>query len=112
MSKYGLNMINLVLTYIDHHYWGPPWWFDALKSVPVKHLGHFRNALKWLFWGKWINSDNLLTILIIANKIDWLPLCPLQYRPSGTAVQPIPTLRVKNDKLLYAGPALQVYVNF
>ena len=24
MSENGLNMIDLVLTYIDHHYWGPP----------------------------------------------------------------------------------------
>ena len=50
----------LIKTHLDHQ-WGPPWWFDALKSVPVKHLGHFRNALKWRFWGEWINSDNLLT---------------------------------------------------
>ena len=46
MSKYGLNMIDLVLTYLDHH-WGHPWWFDALKSIPVIHFGHFRIAPKW-----------------------------------------------------------------
>ena len=33
---------------IDYH-WAPlgPWWFDALKSVPVIYLGHLRNAPKW-----------------------------------------------------------------
>ena len=35
---------------IDYH-WAPlgPWWFDALKSVPVIYLGHLRNAPKWPF---------------------------------------------------------------
>ena len=34
MSENGSNMIDLDLTYLDHCS-GPPWWFDALKSVPV-----------------------------------------------------------------------------
>ena len=36
-------MIDLVLPPLDHH-WGPPLWFNALKSIPVIHFGHFRNA--------------------------------------------------------------------
>ena len=34
MSENDLNMIDLVLTHLDNC-WGPPWWFDTLKSVPV-----------------------------------------------------------------------------
>ena len=45
MWEYGLNMIDLVLTHLGHH-WGPPRWFDALKSVPVLDFGHIRNAPK------------------------------------------------------------------
>ena len=45
MSEYGLDMIDLVLTHLDHH-WGYPWWFGTLKSIPVIHFGHFRNAWK------------------------------------------------------------------
>ena len=48
-------MINLVLTHLDHC-WGPPWWFGALKSVPVIHFSRFRHAWKWPFWGKWGND--------------------------------------------------------
>ena len=39
MSENGLSMIDLVLTHLDHC-WGPPWWFGALKSVPVIHFDH------------------------------------------------------------------------
>ena len=45
MWEYGLNMIDLVVTHLGHH-WGPPRWFDALKSVPVLDFGHIRNAPK------------------------------------------------------------------
>ena len=45
MSENGLNMIDLVLTHLDHC-WGPPWWFGALKSVLVLDFGHFRHAPK------------------------------------------------------------------
>ena len=34
MSEYGLDMVDLVLTNLDHC-WGPPWWFDALKSAQL-----------------------------------------------------------------------------
>ena len=40
------NMINLVSTHLTHP-WGRPWWFDALKSLPVVIFGHFRHAWKW-----------------------------------------------------------------
>ena len=51
MSENGLNMIDLVLTHLDH-FWGPTWWFDALISVPVIHFSRFRHAWKWPFLGK------------------------------------------------------------
>ena len=51
LSEMGLSMIDLVLTHLDHC-WGPPWWFGALKSVPVIHFGRFRHAWKWTFGGK------------------------------------------------------------
>ena len=34
------------LTHLTHP-WGPPWWFDALNSLPVVIFGHFRHAWKW-----------------------------------------------------------------
>ena len=35
-----LNMIDLVITHLNHP-WGPPGWFDALNSVLVVIFGHF-----------------------------------------------------------------------
>ena len=43
MSEYGLNMIDFILTHLDH-YCGPSQWFDALKSVPGVVFGRFQNA--------------------------------------------------------------------
>ena len=43
MSENDLDMINLVLNHLDHCC--TPWWFDALKSVPVLilgEIGHFQ----------------------------------------------------------------------
>ena len=37
---------DLLETHLDHC-WGPHWWFDALKSVPVLHFGRFRHAWNW-----------------------------------------------------------------
>ena len=73
MSEYGLNMIDLVLTYLDHH-WGHPWWFDALKSIPVIHFGHFWNAWKWSLLGKLVilghfgNDQNVSLELISVHQ--------------------------------------------
>ena len=36
---------------------GTPCWFDALKSVPVIHFGHFRNGHFWANWTFWGNSE-------------------------------------------------------
>ena len=62
MSENDLSMIELVLTHLDHC-WGPPWWFDALKSVPVLILAIFEMAI-WgeighfhLFWDTIIHRD-------------------------------------------------------
>ena len=55
MSEYSLDMIDLVLTNLDHC-WGPLWWFDALKLALVLDFDHFRQAWKWLFWGKLVRS--------------------------------------------------------
>ena len=43
MSENDLNMIDLVITHLNHP-WGPSGWFDALNSLPVAILGHFRHA--------------------------------------------------------------------
>ena len=73
LSEYSLNMIDLVLTHIDHHL-GPPCWFDALKSVPVIHFGHFRNAEKLSLLGKLVtlrhfrNDQNLTLELISVHQ--------------------------------------------
>ena len=45
MLENGSNVIDLVLTLLDHC-WGLPGWLDALKSVPVLDFGHFRHAPK------------------------------------------------------------------
>ena len=57
MSENDLSMIELVLIHLNHC-WGPPWWFDALKSVPVLilaifemailgEIGHFQACRQW-----------------------------------------------------------------
>ena len=74
-------MIDLVITHLDHH-WGPPWWFDALKSIPVIHFGHFRNAPKWpispkvtIFkhFGNGQNVSLELTTEFSASNHQWWP---------------------------------------
>ena len=89
-------------THLDHQF-GPPWWFDALKSVPVKHLGHFRNALKWLFWGKWINSDNLLIHPHHCELNRLVAIVSFTIQTIGYCCSTHTNIAGKNDKLLYAG---------
>ena len=73
MSKYGLSIIDLVLTYLIYH-WGHLWWFDPLKSIPVIHFGHFRNAWKWSLLGKLVilgqfgNDQNVSLELISVHQ--------------------------------------------
>ena len=104
MSKYGLNMINLVLTYLDHH-WGHLWWFDPLKSIPVIHFGHFRNAWKWSLLGKLVilghfgNDQNVsLELISVHQTIKGDPNDGLdKLKPNRSYLNHVPTWYSKSN---------------
>ena len=64
MLQNDLNLIDLVLTHLNHP-WGPPGWFDALNSVLVVIFGHFRQEER----GEIANLGMALQIFL-AMRID------------------------------------------
>ena len=70
MSEYGLNMIDLIPTHLDH-YWGPSHWFDALKSVPVLDFWNGQNNQfppKLTIFKHFGNSQDLTLELISVHQ--------------------------------------------
>ena len=80
MSEYGLNMIDLVLTHLDHH-WGYPWWFGTLKSTPVA-IWPFPKCLKMVtfceigHFGKEASNPKMQEKKHVKK---WEPICKMTF---------------------------------